>query len=270
MKGKEIRLTRLFSGGKPPVIVAVDHGQTMGPIRGLEDFPSAVSRLRRADGILMAPAMANHTGRLFHGRNAPCLITRLNWTTGLCITWDYKEAPTAEVITVSDALALGADVVLANLTLRTGREDVDAANVGIFARLVKQKEALGVPLIGEMYPLQGESIPRKELHTRVKEGVRIACELGADMIKTFYTGSSFHEVCEAVPIPVFALGAAKRPTEIAALQLARDAMAQGARGVVFGRNVLQAENPAAFLAALKDVVKYSSDPKDAAAKYGLE
>lgn len=271
MKGKEIRLSRLFSGGKPPVIVAIDHGQTMGPIEGVEDFPAAVNRLRRADGVLMAPAMANHTGRLFHGKNAPCLIIRLNWTAGLCILWDdYKEAPTTEVITPADALALGADIVLANLTLHTGTEEVDARNVGIFAKFAGEKEKLGVPMIGEVYPVQAEKLPPDKLHERVKEGARIACELGADMIKTFFTGDRFHEVCNGVPVPVFALGAAKLPREIDALKLAGTATDQGARGVVFGRNVLQAKDPARFLMALKDVVKNKTEPKEAAAKFGLQ
>ena len=59
-------------------------------------------------------------------------------------------------------------------------------------------------------------------------------------------------------------------TERQALELAQRSIRDGARGVVFGRNVFQAKNPAAFLQGLKAVVKNGATPKDAAARYGLD
>ena len=94
---------------------------------------------------------------------------------------------------------------------------------------------------------------------------RIICELGADAIKTFYTGERFAEVIEGAPVPVFALGAEKTPRPIDALELAHKAVKAGARGVVFGRNVIQADDPAAFLRGLKAVVQGNALPAEAAA-----
>jgi len=71
-------------------------------------------------------------------------------------------------------------------------------------------------------------------------------------------------------VPILALGASKLPKESQALELARRAIDDGARGVVFGRNVLQAHNPACFVAALCDVVKRGANPLEASKKYGLE
>jgi DhnA family fructose-bisphosphate aldolase class Ia len=111
---------------------------------------------------------------------------------------------------------------------------------------------------------------RDELHNVVSVACRILAELGADAIKTFYTGPRFDEVTAACPVPVFALGAEKLPKEIDALRLAHDAISRGARGVVFGRNVIQAKDPAAFLGALRAVVKDGATPEEAARQFELE
>jgi DhnA family fructose-bisphosphate aldolase class Ia len=55
MGGKEIRLSRLFPDGRNAVVVAMDHGQTFGPLPGLVDFTAAALRLKEADGVLMIP-----------------------------------------------------------------------------------------------------------------------------------------------------------------------------------------------------------------------
>ena len=99
---------------------------------------------------------------------------------------------------------------------------------------------------------------------------RIMAELGADMVKTFYTGESFATVTAGTPIPILALGAKKTKFEKDALRLAASAVRDGARGVVFGRNVVQAREPERFLDALKEVVKNQKDPDKVAAKFKLD
>jgi DhnA family fructose-bisphosphate aldolase class Ia len=270
--GKEIRMSRLFGDGQNAVIVAADHGQTLGPVEGLQDFPASMSRLKEADGVLMAPYMSAHAGDLFYGKNAPNMVLRLNWCTGLSLSWGYAQAKTVTLVTVEEALALGADVVLANLTLQTGDEQTDAENARVFGRIVAEKERFGVPLIGEVFPPEPMrlKLAPDEWHLHIKTVVRIAVEIGADMIKTYYTGQRWSEVCQGVPIPVFGLGSEKTPRSVDALNLAQREIRSGARGVVFGRNVIQHRQPERFLLALKEVVKGDVDPAEAVVKYGLE
>ena len=269
MNGKEIRLSKLFGDGKRAVVVAIDHGQTFGPMAGLEDYPAAASRLKAADGVLLAPQMIRFTGELFAGRGSPALIVRLNWNTIHCEPWGYREAHIVPAYTAAAAVRAGADVVLASLVLRTGSEAHDAENVRLFAALAGEAETLGLPLIGEVFPAGALRQEPDAFHDYITKVSRIACELGADAIKTFYTGARFGEVVAGTPIPVLALGAEKLPRPVDALNLAATAVAAGARGVVFGRNVLQAEQPGAFLAGLKAVVQGQAAPDDAAAQYGL-
>lgn len=269
MKGRDLRLSKLFSHGDRAIIVAVDHGQTFGPMEGLVHFTRAVERLKEADGVLLAPQMIRFSGCLFVGKGTPTVIARLNWNTIHCEPWHYQEAHIVRACSLGQALAAGAEVVLASLVLRTGSEENDALNVENFAQVAEEASELGIPLVGEVFPIGGMRDRPEDLHDYVKKTCRIVCELGADAIKTFYTGTRFAEVTEGTPVPVFALGAEKMDNEVDALKLAEKAVAAGARGVVFGRNVLQAEEPAQFLRGLKAVVRGLATPEEAAAEYGL-
>ena len=269
MEGQWIRLNRLFSGSRRAVIVAVDHGEFFGPTPGIIDVPEAIQSLTEADGVLLSPGMMSHCGSFFAHRNAPQAIVRLNWSTVYCFQWGYDQARTAKIVSPAEALALGADIALASLTISGTDQQMDRDNVAIFAEIATQKRQAGIPLIGEFYPINPEQMAPDQLHKIVYQACRILAELGADAIKTFYTGEDFAEVVEACPVPIFTLGAEKTPTEIDALNLAYKAIRSGARGVVFGRNVIQANSPSRFLQGLKKVVKEDADPEAVAREYNL-
>jgi DhnA family fructose-bisphosphate aldolase class Ia len=269
MDGKYLRLNRLFPDGKKTVVVAIDHGQTFGPTEGLVQFTRAAEQLGEADGVLLAAHMIRHSGNLFSGAGSPVCITRLNWNTIHCEPWHYQEANIVKTLSVKDGLRAGADIVVASLTLQTGSEEHDARNVEVFARSVEEACDLGIPVIGEVFPVGGLRLQPELFHDYIKKMCRIITELGADAIKTFYTGEKFAEVVEGTPVPVFALGAEKYKNELDALQLAWQAVQAGAAGVVFGRNVIQAHSPAQFLRGLKAVVQGHSTPEEVTAEYHL-
>jgi DhnA family fructose-bisphosphate aldolase class Ia len=137
----------------------------------------------------------------------------------------------------------------------------------MFARLVAEARQVGIPIGGEVYPGHAGQISSDEFHDLIYRSCRIVSELGADFIKTFYTGPKFAEVVEAVPVPLIVLGADKTD-EAKALLLAENAVKAGARGVVFGRNVFECAEPVNFLSALGEVVRQGSSAAEAAKKYG--
>ncbi len=253
MTGKQIRFNKLFGGKRNAALVAVDHGAEFGPTPGLMDFPAALENLGGADAILLNPGMVGQAAGFFSRPEAPRMVLRVTWTTAYCFPFNYRESHTAQVIGAQEALGAGADFIMACCLLQSGSEQVDRENVKLFADVVAQKEKAGIPLIGELFPVDAETMPPEELHMRVYRGCRILAELGADAIKTFYTGERFHEVVEGASVPVLALGASKC-SEPEALAKARKSMQAGARGVVFGRNVFQAKAPAKFLSQLASVV----------------
>jgi len=259
MDGREIRLQRLFGDGKV-VIIAADHGMFDGPLPGLEDLPATVAGINPAvDAVLLAPGMLRHCGPFFAAPRRPLAVIRLNWNSVYCFQWGYRAAVSADCYRAEEAFREGMDVALVSLTLHTGSEERDARNVTIFSCLVAEVHALGLPVIGEYFPSGHLEMSPQELHEDVRIGSRIAAELGADAIKTFYT-HDFAAVTSTCPVPVLGLGAEKLPSPLDALRLAAAEVAAGAGGVVFGRNALQVPDPHAFQAALLEVVKHRRRP----------
>jgi len=256
VSGKEIRLGKLFSRGKA-VIVAVDHGGYMGPIKGIEDLPRQIELFKKADAILVNPNMAKCCSKFFSSYDSPLMIVRVNWGSHYCP--NFKQGYGKRMITVRQAVALGADMVIVSLLLG-GKEEANVENITLLGEIFEETEGLGIPLIGEFIPLEG--IDRftgdEEI---VKLGVRMCAEIGADLIKTVYI-PGFSSLVKSVPIPILALGGAKMNSELEALKFAKKSVKEGACGVVYGRNVFQAENPEAFLQALIKVVKEGKNPEE--------
>jgi len=269
MDGREIRLRRLFGQGRA-VVIAIDHGLFDGPIPGMQDLPETAARINPiVDGILLAPGMLRHCCNAFADRRRPLAIVRLNWNSVYCFRWQYRAARGVETYSVEDALREGMDIALVSLTLQTGDEERDAANVANFARLTNTCHSVGIPVVGEYFPTGHMDMTPQTLHENVLIGSRIIAELGADCIKTFNT-YQFSAVTSSCPVPVLGLGAEKLPTQRDALALAAAEVADGAGGVVFGRNAIQVPDPYAFQAALCQVVRENVEPDKAADKYHLE
>ncbi|MCC6681356.1 MAG: hypothetical protein IT445_10695 [Phycisphaeraceae bacterium] len=251
------------------VVVAIDHGMFDGPIPGMEDLPATASKINpQVDAVLLAPGMIRHCSEVFSDGRGPLAMVRLNFNTVYCFGWAYREAHSVPAYDVEDALREGMDIALVSLTLQTGSEQRDAANVEIFCRLVNACHRLGVPVVGEYFPTGHLEMAPHQLHENVRMGCRIVAELGADAIKTFNT-EHFQEVTSTCPVPVLGLGAEKLPTQEAALALAESEVKAGAGGVVFGRNAIQVPHPDRFQAALCDVVWHGISAAEAAARHNL-
>ncbi|MGQ9682432.1 MAG: class I fructose-bisphosphate aldolase [Anaerolineae bacterium] len=269
MQGTTIRLRRLLPQGRRIIILPIDHGEFQGPRKGLISTRDTLQALSGYDAVLMSPGTFVRCGEFFADHPEVTPIVRLNWNADYCFQWGYGDGTHGRVLSPGSALALGADVALASVALGTGDPKADAASVELFARLAEEARAAGIPLGGEFYP--GGDLSRyneEEFHDLVLRSVRIVAELGADFIKTFYTGPRFAEVVESCPVPVIVLGAGKED-EPQALRKAEQGIAAGARGVVFGRNVFESDRPQAFLDALGDVVRNGLDVQTAIRKHGF-
>ncbi|MGE5558489.1 MAG: class I fructose-bisphosphate aldolase [Bacillota bacterium] len=269
MNGKEIRMQKLFSKGENAVIIAIDHGYMDGPIPGMENLPQTARQIDSCvDAVLLAPGMLKNVGEAFNHKGAPIPIVRLNWSTVFCFQWKYCKSRTVQAFSVKDAVALGAEIVLVSLTLKTGDEENDARNVEIFGRLCNEARQYGIPVMGECFPNDSDNISDAEMHDQVLRGTRILAELGADMIKTFRT-YKFEEVINGCPLPILGLGGHTTPKPADSLFLAQSIIKEGAKGVVFGRNAIQRPDPKAYQRALCAVVKDNLDPREAVEKFGL-
>jgi DhnA family fructose-bisphosphate aldolase class Ia len=269
MNGKELKIDKLFSKGRNAVIVAIDHGMFDGPIPGMTNLIKTAEKINPlVDGVLLSAGMLKHIPFVFNYRGAPIPIVRLNWSSVYCFNWNYNKAYTVVAQTVDEAVSHGAEIVLASLTLHTGNEEIDAKNVEIYCRLISEADKMGVPIIGEYFPTHSSTITKEKMHEEVFRSCRILSELGCDMIKTYYT-IDFKEIINTCPVPIFGLGAEKTPKQIDALKLAANEIKDGAKGVVFGRNAVQVQDPVGFQAALCEIVKFGLSPEEAVEKYNI-
>jgi DhnA family fructose-bisphosphate aldolase class Ia len=270
LTGKDIRLNRLFSNDENAVVVAIDHGEFDGPLQGMIDMPEVIKKVDPSvSAVLLSPGMLGHCGHGFNYKGAPTAIVRANWSTVYCFHWNYNDANTVRAVSVADAVAAGAEMVLISLTLNTGSEARDAENVRVFCELSAEARKLGIPVVGEFFPAHSDKLSKEAMHEQVYRSCRIVAELGADLIKTFYT-YKFQDVTGSCPVPILGLGAEKTPKQIQALELAERIVQGGGKGVVFGRNAIQAPDPVAFQRALCDVVKKGVSPSQAAKDHGLK
>ena len=153
--------------------------------------------------------------------NAPVPVVRINWTSSFYYPLNYREGFTTICTNVEEAVEAGAEAIICSLFLEEkDNRQMEVNNVKIFSEIVRQKEKLGIPLIGECYVVEHAEKTKQQVHDKVKRISRIMSELGADLIKTFYTGNKFHEVIENTPVPVFTIGADKLNTDLAVLKKA--------------------------------------------------
>jgi predicted phospho-2-dehydro-3-deoxyheptonate aldolase len=151
---------------------------------------------------------------------------------------------------VERAIKLCADCVSVHVNIGSTTERQQIRDLGLIAEVC---DDWNMPLLAMVYA-RGKGIDEKDPEF-VKHCVRIAYELGADIVKTAYTGNpeTFAEVIDVADIPVVIAGGSKRD-DISLLRDVRDAISVGAVGVAIGRNVFQHRNPRLMAKALKRVV----------------
>ncbi|MBS7615408.1 2-amino-3,7-dideoxy-D-threo-hept-6-ulosonate synthase [Candidatus Bathyarchaeota archaeon] len=247
--GKAIRLERIMNREtKRTIIVPMDHGVTLGPIPGLIDMADMVNKV--AEGG--ANAVLGHIGLPLYGHRRYGrdigLILHLMGSSILSPDPNNKVL----VMTVEEAMVIGADAVSLHINIGA---DNDAEMLSILGEVSRQCLRWGMPLVAMMYP-RGRKVKSEHEVEAVKLAARIGAELGADIVKTNYTGDvdSFREVVKGCPSPVVIAGGPKAETQEDVLQMAWEAIQAGSAGVSIGRNVFQDPNPTKMVRALYRIV----------------
>jgi len=243
--GKKRRLKRIFRDDQRTVIVPMDHGVTAGPIKGLENMQAIIDRLLKGgvDAIVVHRGIAKNvdTGRAG-------LIVHLSASTKLGSDPNYK----VQVCSVDEAVRIGADAVSVHINVGAEQEEKMLVKLG---RVADDCDRYGIPLLAMMYP-RGPKIQSEHALDVVAHAARLGAELGADIVKTNYTGSieTFKEVVRGCHVPVIIAGGPKAETIREVLQMVYDSMKAGGAGLSIGRNVFQHENPTLMVKALSAIV----------------
>jgi fructose-bisphosphate aldolase/2-amino-3,7-dideoxy-D-threo-hept-6-ulosonate synthase len=252
--GKKRRLKRIFRDDGRTVVVPMDHGVTWGPIFGLVKMQEIVNRLiaGEADALVVHRGIAKQVDVGKVG-----LIVQLSGITKLGPDPNNK----VQVCSVEEAIRIGADAVSVHVNVGAQEENKMLENLGAVA---DDCDKYGIPLLAMMYP-RGPNIKDEHEAEVVAHAARLGAELGADIVKTNYTGDieTFKKVVDACHIPVIIAGGPKVETTQEVLQMVYDAMKAGGSGLSFGRNVFEHKNPTLMVKALSAIVHHDASVEKA-------
>ncbi|WP_417836933.1 class I fructose-bisphosphate aldolase [Thalassospira tepidiphila] len=265
---KKVRLNRLMKNGHC-LDVAIDHGVCNEPsfMVGLEDIQSVVNTLvdARPDAIQMNYGQSDLLQTL-PGENRPALVMRVDMGNPYNkerhrSMWAVMQNETDPIL---PALRMDAACVVVNLFMLPDEPDLFRQCVKNISKLGNDCEKYGMPLMIEPLVMQ----PNSERGGYLVDGdtekvttlVRLAREMGADIIKADPTDDpdDFHHVVQAARCPVLVRGGGKADLRTV-FDNSAALMAQGAHGMVYGRNIYQHDNPKAVVAALMAMIHDQAD-----------
>lgn len=268
------RLNRFLSADGRCLDVAIDHG-----FFGEASFLTSIENMERAvravveaapDAIQLAVGQARLLQSL-PGRK-PALVLR----TDIANVYGKQLPERLFSVVIDDAVEqavrLDAACLCVNLFDLEGAPDVHEQCVRNIAALKPAADRYGMPLMVEPLVMKrgGSGYGVNGDKEKIRTLVRQAVELGADVVKADPTDdlNDYHEVIEvAAPVPVLVRGGGKVSDE-EVLRRTHAVLEQGAKGIVYGRNIIQHENPPAMTRALMAVVHEGASPEEAARLLG--
>jgi putative autoinducer-2 (AI-2) aldolase len=250
--GLKNRLSRII---KPEtgrsVMLAVDHGYFLGPTAGLEVPRRTIEPLLPyADSLMLSRGVLRTS--VPPEADIP-IVLRVSGGTSILSELSNE----GQTVSLRDAVRLNVAAVAMSIFVGSPYERQTLLSL---ADLVNQAEEYGIAVLA--VTAVGKDMVRDARYLGLS--CRIAAELGAHLVKTYYC-EDFETVVRSCPVPVVIAGGKKTP-EKEALELAANAVRSGAVGVDMGRNIFQSESPVAMIKAVRAVVH---EKKSATEAYDL-
>lgn len=248
--GMKNRLSRIFNPktGRT-VMLAFDHGYFQGPATGLERMDLNILPLADHADVLMCTRGALRS-------TVPPSNTKpvaLRCSGGNSILTELSNETVA--VEIEDAIRLGVCAMAAQVYIGSEYEHKSITNV---LKLIDTGTRYGIPTLAVTGV--GKDMARDARYFGL--ATRIAAELGAHYVKTYFVEEGFEKVAAGCPVPLVIAGGKKLP-ELEALDMAYKAIDQGAAGVDMGRNIFQSEAPVAMIQAVAKVVHENYTAKEA-------
>lgn len=239
--GMKARLSQIFrpDTGRT-VMLAFDHGYFQGPTTGLERLDLTIAPLAEHADVLMCTRGGLRS-------SIPPEVRKpvvLRCSAGNSILTELSNELVS--VEIDDAIRLGATAMAAQVYIGAEYEHKSIANV---VKLIDTGTRYGIPTMAVTGV--GKSMARDARYFGL--ATRIAAEVGAQFVKSYYVDEGFERITLGCPVPIVIAGGKKLP-EREALEMAYRAIDQGAAGVDMGRNVFQSTDPVAMLTALAAVV----------------
>ena len=248
--GMQNRLARIFNPASGrTVMLAFDHGYFQGPTTGLERMDLSIVPLIPYADVLMCTRGALRTVIPPSATNAVVL----RCSGGQSILTELSRETIA--VDIEDAIRLNAAAITTQIYIGAQHEHQSIKNL---IQLIDTGNRVGIPTMA----VTGVGADMKRDARYFGLATRIAAELGAHYVKSYFVEEGFERVCAGCPVPIVIAGGKKLP-ELDALTMAWKAIDQGAAGVDMGRNIFQSDDPVAMIQAVGAVVHEKEKPQQA-------
>lgn len=250
--GMKNRISRLIRPDtRRAVWLAIDHGYFLGAVSKLEEPAKTIKPLISfTDALMLTRGVLRNC--VDAGINLPMIlrVSGANSIVGPALSNEGLQT------SVEEAIRLNASAVAFSIYIGTEHEHQTLMALG---QLVNEAERYGIPVLA--VTAVGKELEKRDARY-LSLCCRIAAELGARMIKTYYC-DDFEKVVKASPVPLVIAGGPRLETELDALKLAHAAVKDGASGVDMGRNIWQSGNAVGMIKAIKAIVHDNASVKDA-------
>jgi putative autoinducer-2 (AI-2) aldolase len=248
--GMQNRLARIFNPASGrTVMLAFDHGYFQGPTTGLERMDLSIVPLIPHADVLMCTRGALRQVIPPSATNA--LVLRCSG--GQSILTELSRETIA--VDIEDAIRLNAAAITTQIYIGAPYEHESIKNL---IQLIDTGNRVGIPTMA----VTGVGAEMKRDARYFGLATRIAAELGAHYVKSYFVEEGFERVCAGCPVPIVIAGGKKLP-ELEALTMAWKAIDQGAAGVDMGRNIFQSDDPVGMIQAVGAVVHRKETPQKA-------
>ena len=250
--GMKNRLSRLIQPDGHCFFLPIDHGYFQGPTSCLEKPGETIKPLMPyCDALFVTRGVLRSSIDPNLGKP---IILRVSGGTSMV----GKDLANEGITTaIQEILRLNASAVGISIFVGTDYERQTLLNL---AKLVNECEDYGIPVMA--VTAVGKEVGQKDARY-LALACRIAAELGARVVKTYWCEKDFDKVVYGCPVPVVMAGGPKCETELEVFEFVYDGMQKGAIGINLGRNVWQNPHPVAVAKALRAIVHENATPKQA-------
>ena len=237
------RLAQLIQKDGRALFLPIDHGYFQGPTHKLENPGETIKPLLTyADAIMLTRGVLRNC---VNPSNTKPIILRVSGGTSVV----GKSLSNEGLITsIKEVVRVNASAVSMSVFVGSEHEHQTLINL---ARLVDKCEDYGIPVMA--VTAVGRELDKREARF-LALCCRIAAELGARVVKTYYCVDGFEKVVEGCPVPIVIAGGPKVETEREVFEFVYDALQKGAIGVNLGRNVWQSDHPIAMIRSIRAVI----------------
>jgi len=257
--GMANRMAQLIHSDGHALFLPVDHGYFQGPTTKLEEPRQTIEPLLPyADALFITRGVLRAS---VDPDNARPVILRVSGGASM-VGKDLAN----EGITTSMEEAIRLNVSAVGISVFVGSE-YERESLLNLARLVDDGEKYGIPVMA--VTAVGREMGKRDARY-LALACRIAAELGARVVKTYYCEEGFENVVKGCPVPVVMAGGPKVDTELQVFEFVYDGMQKGAIGVNLGRNIWQNDFPVAMIKAIRAIVHQEASPQEAQELYESE